>query len=56
MVWMNHKDFVCKLPKDYKITALTENSLIAGFENRKKNVYGVQFHPEVIHTEKVLRC
>jgi GMP synthase (glutamine-hydrolysing) len=51
LVWMNHSDFVYKLPKDYEIIALTDNSLIAGFQNRKKNIYGVQFHPEVVHTK-----
>ncbi|MCX6814216.1 MAG: glutamine-hydrolyzing GMP synthase [Candidatus Aenigmarchaeota archaeon] len=50
-VWMNHKDVVKELPGNYSITASTNNSRIAGFENEKMKIYGVQFHPEVTHTE-----
>lgn len=50
-VWMNHKDVVVKLPKDYLPVAVTDNSPIAVFENQKRKLYGVQFHPEVTHTE-----
>ncbi len=49
-VWMNHRDIVRILPKDYKTIASTKNSNIAAFENNKKMIYGVQFHPEVTHT------
>ena len=49
-VWMNQKDIVKELPKDYSIIASTENSPIAVFENIKDKMYGVQFHPEVSHT------
>ncbi|MDW7987596.1 MAG: glutamine-hydrolyzing GMP synthase [candidate division WOR-3 bacterium] len=50
-VWMNHRDFVIKLPSSYIITANTPYSKIAAFENPEKKIYGVQFHPEVTHTE-----
>jgi len=50
-VWMNHKDVVTKLPDDYLIVAITKNSPIATFENYERKLYGVQFHPEVTHTE-----
>lgn len=50
-VWMNHKDVVKYLP-DYTVSASTENSPVAVFENNKKKIYGVQFHPEVTHTEE----
>ncbi|MCX8014509.1 MAG: glutamine-hydrolyzing GMP synthase [candidate division WOR-3 bacterium] len=50
IVWMNHKDIVKKLPKNYTINACTKNSPIAVFANEKKKIYGVQFHPEVTHT------
>jgi len=49
-VWMNHKDIVKRLPAGYKVIASTLNSPIAAFENEKKMIYGVQFHPEVTHT------
>lgn len=50
-VWMNHKDIVKRLPNNYTVTASTINSPIAGFEDNKKKIYGVQFHPEVTHTK-----
>ena len=50
-VWMNHKDVVKSLPDKYKITASTSNSPVSAFENRKDKIYGVQFHPEVTHTQ-----
>lgn len=49
--WMNHRDTVVKLPEDYVITASTANSSVAAFESPQKKLYGVQFHPEVSHTE-----
>ena len=49
-VWMNHKDIVKELPKNYSIIGYTDNSPIAAFENNKEKIYGVQFHPEVSHT------
>jgi len=50
-VWMNHKDVVKSLPDKYKITASTSNSPVSAFENEKDKIYGVQFHPEVTHTQ-----
>jgi GMP synthase (glutamine-hydrolysing) len=50
-VWMSHADQVSKLPKDFKIIASSQNSKFAIVENKLKNFYGVQFHPEVTHTE-----
>jgi len=49
-VWMNHKDIVKSLPKDYSVIASTKHSRIAAFANDKDKIYGVQFHPEVTHT------
>lgn len=51
-VWMNHRDIVISMPSDYTITASTKNSPIAAFEDEKNKIYGVQFHPEVVHTGK----
>ncbi len=50
-VWMSHADQVSKLPKNFKMVAFSKNSKFAIIENRLKNFYGVQFHPEVTHTE-----
>ena len=50
-VWMSHEDAVIKLPKNFKTIASTKNSKLTIIENSKKKIYGVQFHPEVTHTE-----
>lgn len=49
-VWMSHQDCVDQLPPDFKISAATPTVPVAAFENKKKRLYGTQFHPEVIHT------
>ena len=50
-VWMSHADQVSKLPKNFKVIASSSNSKFTIIENKKKNLYGVQFHPEVTHTK-----
>ena len=50
-VWMSHEDAVVKLPENFKIVAFTKDSKLTIIENKKKNIYGVQFHPEVTHTD-----
>ena len=50
-VWMSHADQVSKLPKNFNVVASTNNSRFAIIENKKKKLYGVQFHPEVTHTD-----
>ena len=50
-VWMSHADQVSKLPKNFDIIASSQNSKLAIVENKSKKIYGVQFHPEVTHTE-----
>ena len=47
----SHADQVSKLPKNFKVIASSQNSKFAVVENKFKNYYGVQFHPEVTHTE-----
>ena len=51
-VWMSHADQVSKMPKNFKIVASSKNSKLAIIENTKNKFYGVQFHPEVTHTNK----
>ena len=51
-VWMSHADEVTKLAKGFKVIAKTNTSKFSIIENRSKNFYGIQFHPEVSHTEK----
>ena len=49
-VWMSHGDHVAKIPRDFKVYGISENAPFAIVGNEKKHFYGVQFHPEVIHT------
>ena len=49
VVWMSHGDIVKKLPRGFKIIAESENKHIASIQ--KDNIYAVQFHPEVDHTQ-----
>jgi len=51
-VWMSHGDKVIKVPPGFIVTAVTENCETAVIENISAKQVGVQFHPEVIHTEK----
>ena len=50
-VWMSHADQVTKLPRNFDLIASSQNSKFAIIENKSKKFYGVQFHPEVTHTE-----
>ena len=51
IVWMSHEDAVIKLPKNFKSIAYTKDSRLTAIENSKDKIYGVQFHPEVTHTD-----
>jgi GMP synthase (glutamine-hydrolysing) len=50
--WMSHGDAAEKLPNGFKVLAHTENSQSAAIGNRDKKFYGIQFHPEVVHTQR----
>jgi len=54
-VWMSHGDTVYKLPKEFEILAYTENTPVAAFKHKEKPIYGLQWHPEVIHTENGMK-
>ncbi|MCS7078209.1 MAG: glutamine-hydrolyzing GMP synthase [Bacteroidia bacterium] len=51
-VWMSHGDSILSLAPSYQIIACTENIPVAAFKHTSKPIYGVQFHPEVVHTEQ----
>ncbi|PYK01862.1 MAG: GMP synthase (glutamine-hydrolyzing), partial [Verrucomicrobia bacterium] len=51
-VWNSHGDKLTRLPKGFVSVATTENSDYAAIENRATNSYGLQFHPEVVHTPR----
>lgn len=50
-VWMSHGDTVYELPDGFDILAHTDNSPVAAFRHKTKPIFGLQWHPEVIHTE-----
>ena len=54
-VWMSHGDRVSKLPRGFKVIAKTQNAPIAAMADDEKQFYGLQFHPEVTHTEQGFR-
>ena len=49
-VWMSHFDSITRAPDGFEVTATTGAVPVAALENRTRGIYGVQFHPEVIHT------
>ena len=49
-VWMSHRDAVTVAPTGAVVTATTDQTPIAAFEDRERKLYGLQFHPEVVHT------
>lgn len=51
-VWMSHGDIIKKLPDSFEAVAHTQNSPYAVIRNRSKNIWAIQFHPEVVHTQK----
>ena len=50
-VWMSHFDAVSEVPPGFRVTASTADAPMAVLENAKRRIYGVQYHPEVMHTE-----
>ncbi|HNX90423.1 MAG TPA: glutamine-hydrolyzing GMP synthase [Candidatus Omnitrophota bacterium] len=51
VVWMSHRDKVDRMPAGFVSVATSDNTKNAAFENKERKIYGVQFHPEVVHTE-----
>ncbi|HOT42452.1 MAG TPA: glutamine-hydrolyzing GMP synthase [Syntrophorhabdaceae bacterium] len=52
VVWMSHQDRIFRLPEGFKSLAHSDNSPFAAIRSTERNIYGVQFHPEVHHTPK----
>jgi GMP synthase (glutamine-hydrolysing) len=50
MVWMSHGDSVTRLPDGFQVAASTHDTPLAAVEHPKSQIYGLQFHPEVVHT------
>jgi GMP synthase (glutamine-hydrolysing) len=51
-VWNSHGDKITRLPTDFVVVGTTENSDYAAIEHPKRRFFGIQFHPEVVHTPK----
>jgi GMP synthase (glutamine-hydrolysing) len=51
-VWMSHGDSITRLPEGFRSTAQTDSSPFAGLIDPSRNLYGIQFHPEVVHTPR----
>jgi GMP synthase (glutamine-hydrolysing) len=52
VVWMSHSDSIIQAPPGFAVTAATAEVPVAALEDLARAVYGVQFHPEVVHTER----
>jgi GMP synthase (glutamine-hydrolysing) len=50
-VWMSHSDHISKVPKDFDVVIKSHNGLIAGIQHRERKILGLQFHPEVEHSD-----
>ncbi|MDJ1370010.1 glutamine-hydrolyzing GMP synthase [Gulosibacter molinativorax] len=51
IAWMSHGDSVAKAPEGFEVLASTEDTPVAAFGNEERKLYGVQWHPEVLHSE-----
>jgi GMP synthase (glutamine-hydrolysing) len=51
-VWMSHGDYLTELPKGFSIIAKSDHSPICAISDEKNKIYGLQFHPEVAHTDE----
>ncbi|MEM2336953.1 MAG: glutamine-hydrolyzing GMP synthase, partial [Candidatus Bathyarchaeia archaeon] len=50
LVWMSHSDTVFSVPQEFEVLAYTQNCPVAAFKHKTKPIYGLQWHPEVVHT------
>lgn len=53
--WMSHTDLIKEVPTGFKITSYSKDCPVAAMENKEKNLYAVQFHPEVAHTAEGMK-
>ncbi len=50
--WMSHTDYIEQFPEGFTVSAQSESCPVAAFEKPSQNLYGVQFHPEVVHSQE----
>ncbi len=55
VVWMSHGDSIKTLPPGFHVIAYSRNTPYAAIEEPQRRIYGLQFHPEVVHTERGLK-
>jgi GMP synthase (glutamine-hydrolysing) len=53
-IWMNHRDLVGRVPEGFSVAGRTDTCGVAAIADRARRLYGVQFHPEVVHTARGL--
>ena len=51
ITWMSHTDYVSQVPEGFVVTGSSKNCPVAAMEDRERKFYGLQFHPEVLHTQ-----
>ncbi len=51
VMWMSHTDYIAEAPEGFRIVGTTDDCPCAAMENREENLYAVQFHPEVTHSQ-----
>jgi len=51
-VWMSHGDYVTDVPEGFAVNGVSNSTPICAISNESRNIYGVQFHPEVVHSEE----
>ena len=51
-VWMSHFDAITRAPEGFRVTATSADAPVAALENLERGIFGVQFHPEVVHTPR----
>ena len=51
VMWMSHTDYISEVPEGFRIIGTTADCPCAAMENQEKNLYAVQFHPEVTHSQ-----
>ena len=51
IVWMSHGDRIASVPEGFRVTSSSEFNPIVSMSHKERKLYGIQFHPEVIHTE-----
>lgn len=49
--WMSHTDYIAEMPEGFRAIAYSDHCPVAAMENAERKLYGIQFHPEVNHTE-----